>query len=82
MIEIPTTPTYHARRITDQPQCCVCGKVVKQPRYWIHMWDGLYAVMEDEIPGLDPMGDTGHYPIGADCRRRHPELETYIVEMR
>jgi hypothetical protein len=84
MIEIHCNPNHNdnAEKIKDpsnETECLVCGKGIKWP--WInsiHVYLGYYAVTEDEE--IDESGDTGMFPIGSDCLKKHPELLPYIIK--
>lgn len=80
MIPIPSSPGRDERQITDKPQCVVCNRIVNREKcVWIHTREGYYAVTEEETKTLDPAGDSGCYPVGPDCLRRHPELKPYLL---
>lgn len=83
MIRIPTNPNYRAnarQRRGESPPCVVCGRAIASARTrYMHVWNGVTAVLESETASLDPAGDTGHLPIGSDCLRSHPELRAYVV---
>lgn len=80
MIEIPRAANYwkNEERCNYDNPCVVCGKTVKIEGASIHTWEGFYAVTEDEVPHLNPAGESGFYPIGRDCLRKHPELKMYV----
>lgn len=85
MLEIQTTRNFHRNmeNAGDLHPCAICGKGVRNPRYWVHIWYGNAAVTEEEAAALRLQedrgdGDTGMYPIGPDCLRRHPEYRKYI----
>lgn len=83
MFEIPRHPNYHKNQCKapeNTSPCICCGKPVKNAKYWVATWDGYYAVTQDEVGELDPAGDSGGFPIGADCLRKHPELKPYVVK--
>lgn len=83
MIEIPRHPNYsknQQKAPADSAPCACCGKPVRNPVYWIATYQGYYAVTEAELIALDPSGDSGGFPIGADCLKKHPELKPYVVK--
>jgi hypothetical protein len=86
MIEIPMSPHYGKNLQTwnsaDALPCVVCGKTVRNPKHYVHFWTAAYAVMESEVPSLDVSGDMGHYPVGSDCLRQHPELKPYVQDAK
>lgn len=91
MIEIPQSPsreTNKKHKHNPDAPCVVCGKAVKNPRYFLHVWNGFYAVTETEADainsgtsdtGLTPAGDTGLYPLGSNCLKKHAELKSYLI---
>ena len=86
VIEIPTSPFKHIRAYgSDESPCAVCGRPTNREgggAQSIRTWYGSQAVTEAEASKLAktaPGGDTGCYPVGADCLRKHPELLPYVV---
>lgn len=91
MIEIPRHPNYrkNADRLhADDVPCVICGKAVKDQRFMFWTWEGAYLVTEAEVDainagtsdtGMTPAGDSGGYPIGAGCLKKHPELKPYLM---
>lgn len=83
MIIVPSSPNRRKNLDrnggSDKP-CIVCGKAVKDSKHYIHLWNGSHAVLRAEIPALNPAGDTGHYPVGAECLRQYPELRPYVKD--
>ena len=65
--------------IDDYP-CVICGKPIKNWKYSIMTYEGAYAVTEDELKTLDNSGDSGAYPIGSHCLKKHPELKPYAFD--
>lgn len=84
MLKIPRSYNYaaNARRLRgDDEACCVCGKPIKPGNNnWVRTWFGSYVVTAAEAETLPPRGDTGAYPIGKGCLRRHPELRPYLFQ--
>jgi len=64
--------------------CIVCGRQCPNPRYMVHVHEGLLTIVtEEEATRLnedDPSGDMGMWPIGTDCLKKHPELRPYVQE--
>ena len=85
MIEIPRSPTYreNEKRVHDGTPCVVCGRRVNAPRYVIQTWQGGFAVKEEERRSLVAAngvgGDSGVFPLGRDCLRKHRQLTQYAV---
>jgi hypothetical protein len=64
--------------------CLVCGKPVNNPKWQIRVHEGGFtAVTEAEADLLNQQGcsdaDLGCHPIGANCLKKHPELQPYAV---
>ena len=64
MKALPASPNLEANRdrYGGGDECCI-------------VWWGSHLVTETEAATLDPSGDTGFYPIGADCARRYLSAE-------
>lgn len=60
--------------------CFICGKAIKSEtaRYWVRTYGGL-QICTDEYAEAHLGGDSGSYPIGADCRRKLPEHVRHLV---
>lgn len=62
--------------------CVVCGRAVKQEKYFIRVFYGATAVTDSEAKAIIERdgsgGDLLYYPIGANCLRNHPELKPYV----
>jgi hypothetical protein len=60
--------------ITGPNPCYECGKDVKQPRLFVHPYDGgaKYVMQgEDENQlAIDEAGDMGWHPVGSCCARK------------
>jgi hypothetical protein len=87
MIKIPRSPTAERNNATDDAApCVICGKLVKAPKFMLHVHQGgSHAVTAEEAADLNANGgepsDCGGHPIGADCLRRHPELKPYVIAL-
>ena len=90
-VKIPLSPRRsrnqdNARqRDPEADTCYVCGKAVKQRRFWIWVHDGGdTAVLESEGEERNANGreaaDLGWHLIGPDCMRRYPDLIPYVKE--
>ena len=78
MKALPASPNLEANRdrYGGGDECCiVCGKPAPTTQAVVHVWWGSHLVTETEAATLDPSGDTGFYPIGADCARRYLSAE-------
>lgn len=63
----------------DASPCVLCGKAVEKPRYEVHLHQGgSHVVTEKEARCLDPGGDMGMYPLGAECYKRCPGIRPYV----
>lgn len=67
----------------DLYPCLICGRPIAKPKYSLHLWYGSMAVTEEEAAALVAKegdgGDTGFYPVGSDCLKKHPELRPYVA---
>lgn len=85
-IEIPRSPAPDKRRRAggDAYPCVVCGIAVTKPKFTCHLIDGGgTALHRDDEDRYEPDGgDVGHYPIGTDCLRRHPEMKDYVHKVQ
>lgn len=83
MIEIPKTPDYvkNSSKAGEWHPCSICGKAIKKPdtAAWLRTAYGSHAITAAELEALDKAGDSGCFPVGADCLRRHPELRPYVI---
>lgn len=84
-IELVRSPNFsrNRERSTDTLEhCAVCGKNVKKPVNYIHLFYGDTVVSEVEAQRIiladDDGGDMGFFPVGNDCLRQHPELKPFI----
>lgn len=81
MVRIPYSKQYEKnldRLKMNETPCAICGKAAGVPNPYVRTWEGAYIVTEDEAKTLNPNGDTGNWPIGPDCLKRHPELKAYL----
>jgi hypothetical protein len=83
MIEIPISPNYRDSNDGYHGPCIVCGKPVntKDPNVVYVHGGGIYAVTLAESEALDPLGNCGALPVGADCLRRYSELKPYAFKL-
>ena len=87
MIPIPTAANRNRNRAHchgDETPCAVCGRPTNRTgsAVSIRTWYDSDAVTAEEAARLsvsEPSGDSGCYPVGRDCLRKHPELKTYVV---
>lgn len=72
MISVPYHPKFHERMTEagDAEVCIVCGRIVTNSRYQVHLWYGSDFVTEEEAATLDPSGEGGYWSIGSDCLRK------------
>lgn len=84
MVDVDRNPDCHEqehrtrRAVGDgaYDPCWICGRVVRNPKHWLHIHEGgAVAVTEAVAATLDPNADMGCYPIGTDCLKKHPELK-------
>lgn len=73
------------RRPKDTLPCVICGRAVTSSRArYVHLFFGDLVVTDEEANLIydeeGDGGDLGHYPVGPDCLRKHPELRNYLVE--
>lgn len=59
--------------------CLVCGKPVKNPVYFLHVVDGGASIIKPDETWDNEAADLGLYPLGADCKKKHPELDEYVI---
>jgi hypothetical protein len=86
-LAITTTATYSkniGKTKGDRTPCVICGKGIKQPRYYVHVHHGgTHVVTEAEAAQLNDAGrdgfDLDFLPIGPDCLRAHPEYRPYVT---
>lgn len=80
VIVIPRTADYsrNAERAGDNLPCAICGKVVKltAPHYMVRTYLGG-CLASDAVADANPSADSGYYPVGANCWRKHPEIHRY-----
>jgi hypothetical protein len=94
MIRIPYSTQYQVNKERtnadganksgeQQAPCVVCGRGIatSRQRFMVHVVDGGLSLALPEDETTDPRDDLGLYPIGPDCRRKHPELKPYIVSI-
>jgi hypothetical protein len=85
MLDFKPNADYHEQeqRITDnlnQTPCIICGRGVKEPwKYTVHLYMGATLVTSEEAQTIDPAGDLGGWPIGANCLKKHPEIIPYLI---
>jgi len=85
-LDIKQNPDYHkhADKCGSEYPCVVCGRGIPKPVHYVHLYYGSMAVTEEEAAEFarkdgDGGGDLGHYPVGSDCLKRHPEIRPYLV---
>jgi len=49
--------------------CICCGKVIKKPKYWVHLVDNGSNLVSSED---DFEGDMGVFMIGTACKNKLP----------
>lgn len=81
MIRIPANPTRanSRKKGTALYPCIICGKDVKRPINMVRVFWGTHIVSNEEAAELNESGDTGLHPVGSECLRKHPEINSYIV---
>jgi hypothetical protein len=63
----------------DTP-CVICGRGVKEPwKHTVHVYLGFTLITSEEAENIDPSGDLGAWPIGANCLKKHPEIKPYLI---
>ena len=68
---------YDARNVDGVEPCVVCGRRVKEPRYFLHVVNGGTHALhpEDEDKYEADGGEMGMQIIGPNCRRKHDFTE-------
>jgi hypothetical protein len=86
MLDFERSKNYDRNRLTadgGKEGCVICGKDIKDAKYWLHLFWGLTAVTEEEAAEINRKegdgGDMYFFPIGTDCLKRHPELKPYAT---
>lgn len=89
MIKIPFHPNYQQNMDRYSKEyalpCVICGKGAPNTPYYVIMWGGLHLVTEEEseaMGGANNGAYMGAYPIGQDCKRKHPELAAYVYRKK
>lgn len=64
--------------------CVICGKGIPpaNQKFGLHLTGRGEFLLADGSEKVDPAADMGWWPIGRDCRRKHPELKPYIIGPR
>lgn len=85
-------PRYHenANKAGSDPNfhpCVICGKLTdvrKRGVGWVRVHNGGDSIVTDEEAARlnaegHEAGDMYYFVVGPDCRRRHREIEAYVV---
>src|SRR5579859_1464924 len=87
MIDIPFDPKFSDNMDRTHSHgnypCAVCGCNAPRAKAWVHVHGGGDVIVtEEESEQLnnseEVRADMGMWPIGEDCRKKHPELESYL----
>jgi len=80
-IELKRNPDFGDKGLPDV-HCAVCGKAIKNPKQFLHLFWGDTVVTEEEAARIIATegsgGDLLFFPVGNDCLKKHPELKPFL----
>jgi len=84
MISIPVSKAKasNERKYGDNvgDACVVCSRPIAEPKYMVRIYAGC-DICTDAEAEANPDADTGFYPIGTECIRKHPQIKPYVQEV-
>lgn len=88
MIDVKQTSDWNTNYSRHNPHCydhcIVCGRPVRDPKYYVRLFWGTTAVMDSEAAEIIARegsgGDLLYYPVGSDCYKHHQYLKPYVED--